>query len=654
MPGIPTHFAILEETIERLAGDAALAPFAATMRDHRAYAHLGALGAALGDYIPFDPTEEHVNDLDQPPYVRVWKPILAIARGELFDPQIRGFLQLADQAGELLPRLEDVAAREDEAALRALYDGGQTKTLDRLAQESKYVLDKVEERRDEVDQTIRLSAKPRAPASPGLSPRDILHWERTGQFARALLDRAEATGDPRFRAYAYGFLIGYAADVCGAPFVNSIVRGPYRTQWWRHRWVGNHVDTWAHGFYALRRQGTPVTMAGDTPSIPYEQWPRLCGARLHERIAIPGAAMPDPFDIMARIQRREAFPEVLPSAFRDFWFGAYVDTYGYPTAGGAAEGSPYGFTAQRLNDAYLLAWLILWFQTRGGLALCNERPPAAPPECGAAPPWVTVQQVPGDNGFGMPPPPPDLVTSPDEGDTVSGIILAALGALAGLHGALQVGAAGIGIGIGLLLGEQPGADWGKLRCHLAWYRLYLYNFLAYVHAFTTAAAFTFPYPEDQQSIPQEVRDLLGVDDAYDAAPRVVKSRITREDYPAKPWPATESDWLRTPNSAAEADLELPRTFAYLEEAYPDYFIDDDAANPLTAGEVKAGVPPPALERTNPRAFGNAVANAVDLFRHLGGDLPDWNRDGDRGIAWVHWYVPGGAIGNPGGAVRLTQ
>ena len=42
----------------------------------------------------------------------------------------------------------------------------------------------------------------------------------------------------------------------------------------------------------------------------------------------------------------------------------------------------------------------------------------------------------------------------------------------------------------------------------------------------------------------------------------------------------------------------------------------------------------------PLQFGNAVANAVDLFRNLDKDFPSWNLDGDRGLAYVTWQFAG--------------
>ena len=66
-------------------------------------------------------------------------------------------------------------------------------------------------------------------SSNRLEARHFLHWKKTGSFVRNLLDKADATGDARLKAYAYGYLIGYSCRVTASPYINSIVGGPFRT-----------------------------------------------------------------------------------------------------------------------------------------------------------------------------------------------------------------------------------------------------------------------------------------------------------------------------------------------------------------------------------------------------------------------------------------
>ena len=72
MPGIPTLFQVLELTIDELDKQG-LKSFVGVMKSNPAYAHLGVIGPAIGDFLPADhnPADgEHPTN-----YVRVWKNI---------------------------------------------------------------------------------------------------------------------------------------------------------------------------------------------------------------------------------------------------------------------------------------------------------------------------------------------------------------------------------------------------------------------------------------------------------------------------------------------------------------------------------------------------------------------------------------------------
>lgn len=70
---------------------------------------------------------------------------------------------------------------------------------------------------------------------------DMLHYRRTGAFAKALL--ANATG-PVQTSYAKGYMTHYAGDVSGHPFINSLVDGPFRNHAYRHLVLETMADTW--------------------------------------------------------------------------------------------------------------------------------------------------------------------------------------------------------------------------------------------------------------------------------------------------------------------------------------------------------------------------------------------------------------------------
>jgi hypothetical protein len=72
---------------------------------------------------------------------------------------------------------------------------------------------------------------------------DLLHYRKSGQFATALLD--EAGDDDCLLAYAVGYLSHVATDTVGHPYVNMVVRGPYRHHGQRHKVVESYQDVWA-------------------------------------------------------------------------------------------------------------------------------------------------------------------------------------------------------------------------------------------------------------------------------------------------------------------------------------------------------------------------------------------------------------------------
>ncbi len=73
---------------------------------------------------------------------------------------------------------------------------------------------------------------------------EMLHYRKTGDFAKALIRRAESSGDEAQMAYAYAYVSHYATDVVGHPFVNTISGSPYRMNVQRHVVIENFMDQW--------------------------------------------------------------------------------------------------------------------------------------------------------------------------------------------------------------------------------------------------------------------------------------------------------------------------------------------------------------------------------------------------------------------------
>lgn len=70
---------------------------------------------------------------------------------------------------------------------------------------------------------------------------DLLHYRNTGAFASALIRNASG---PAQESYARGYMTHVAGDVCGHPFINSIVGGPFRNHAYRHLVLESLADTW--------------------------------------------------------------------------------------------------------------------------------------------------------------------------------------------------------------------------------------------------------------------------------------------------------------------------------------------------------------------------------------------------------------------------
>jgi hypothetical protein len=617
------------------------------------YAYLGAIGPALADFIPSDPADPNAPSVPLSPYASVWKLVLAIAGGDgtSADP---GALHVIGEFRRILEKLVQIADDEDLGALEDIKNSGEADAITGLADALKNIVDSLLGRVAAIGGGITTGMKPAVDVNVGASTpgpfiwtaREFLHWSHPGRFATALATKAKASGDDRFLAYAYGYLCSFSGCVAGSSFVNSTIGASYRQQWWRYRWVNNYVDTWVYGAY---RSG--ATMAGDTPNPPYDQWPGLCNAKLHEKI---GLGLLDPVDVMTRMRQGQPFPSALPDDFAEYWMSAWKDAYG-PITG--------RFKAEAMNGAYVMSWMKLWFETSADVIGCNPAPPMTPPgDCGDAPPWVDPN-VPGDNGNGQTPSLPEPESDPDVGEIVSGILLALIGVVTFIAGGWVIGAAEVAGGVALVIDGATEINWAKLRCDLYWLRMYLYNGLKALHDLLTLGAFSHPYPSELAQDDTTIQ-LLGVPYTFDSGKRVVKSRVLYpgkyedevhlapdEQYPSKPASSSLGDWVKMP-TASSPGIEEPETTAYLTRAYPPFFIDDDGANPLNAGnDVRTGAPWPPGERQQPGKhipimFGNAVANAVDLIAHAGEPLPDWNLDADRGMASLTFRFAGSAYTDP--------
>lgn len=141
---------------------------------------------------------------------------------------------------------------------------------------------------------------------------DYLHYVRSGQFAKWLLDETwgNLLGAPHntqyqnLHAYALGYMTHYVVDVLGHPYVNQVVQSPWRTYWQRHHLVENFIDAyvWDRWHQPWPTPPAPPTIL-ETPLDIVCPAPNALGqgapitsARLHDLIAIGIPKAGDPVD----------------------------------------------------------------------------------------------------------------------------------------------------------------------------------------------------------------------------------------------------------------------------------------------------------------------------------------------------------------------
>jgi hypothetical protein len=652
MPGIATQFEILRLTIERMEAEG-LTQFTQVMKANLPYAYLGAIGSLLGDLIPFSSTNN---------YSMLWKLIFGQI-GTSPSGGKPGIYDILKSLKKILSELDEIAKDENVDAICQLKESGNYKQIEEAAtnlQQAIAILSQTDRKSTfaQIAQNI-VKLRPKICTSNKTDPvpppetwkvRDFLHWKKPERFLRKLIDKAKETNDNRLLAYAYGYLVSYAGKVCGASFINSIVGGSARTQWWRQRLAQNYIDAWVYGYYNI----TPrPTMTGDTPSPPYSAWSSLRYANLHEKIAL-GSLM-EPESLMGKVRSNKALPKQLPDDFAQRWFEAFQSAYSPPF--------PDSIKAENLNDAYVMTWLILWFFTSKDSLLSFEPNESMQPpdDCGAAP--SELDPFKKDPGTGDPilPPPAEIDADEDEAKKVCAIITVILGGLATIFGAAALGGTAIAAGISMLDCDSLAVvNWKKLRCDLYWYRLYLYNGIKGLNKLLALVGFGYPLASELGT-PEDTLELLGK--TFQTGINLVKSKNFDRDrgFPSKCWIndyefdklddfkyALEffipfQDKFNVPPTSANPGFESESAIAYLTDAYPSFFVDDDTANPLSNGDVKTkGSFPYRKQESNtlPVQFGNAVANAVDLFKNLDRDFPDWNLDADRGLAYLTWQFKG--------------
>ncbi|NBD11070.1 hypothetical protein [Corallococcus silvisoli] len=622
MPGLATRLVIARRALDSLK--AAGAPEAAVIEANPEWYHLGALGPALGDFVPFETTAGLGGG--RAPYYSLWVEVLRFAVGDPTDGT-PGVVPVLRTFQEFLSRVTRLVKDHDFDGLVALRDSG---GLD-VVQQASSDLGRVMKRFSDKDKLADIGRKMgRNSKPPLLNPttlipprqwngRDWLHWKRPGTFATRLRAQAEASGDPRFIAYALGWTVAYASLACGTGFMNSLVGSSYRNHWWRTRFIGHFVDAWVWGFY-----GADATLdATGAPTPPFTAWPGLCAARLHTLVDVAGGL--DAEQLGRSVVADEALPHVLPPAFTAFWINAWTEAYG------SHEGPL--FTEERLQVAYLLLWIQLWFQTSGDVIGCNPMPPADPPDACSdktPPVWADPTLIDPQTNAPFKAPPPNAKHDPDVGEIVSGIILALAGVVSCALGGFAVGAGAIAGGVAMMVDGEETLNWDELECQLHWTSVYLFNGLDALHKLTVFAGLQPPFPADFDLPSRQLTFTDNLPLSYLSAASVCRSRGMEGLH--VPWTGTLSTWNTYPDgTAAEQPMSDVWPFSGL---WPSAIVDDAAANAATEDLAR---PPASWPGGIHGSFGPAVQAGVQLIQSHA-PLPDWNLDNDRGRGWLTWEL----------------
>jgi len=668
MPGIPTKFVVAEKVLERLLKDDALQARPLKDAANLPFFYLGALGAAFGDLIAARPDVGAGGP--NTPYFQVWLPVLSMFAGT----PAQAATAATSGVYKDLKQLRDVLNKLDEIVKKAVHGNPAQKDIQKVAligmqDELKALSAAVTDLQNIIAtlRTVRATIAsrifaggpvPKSPPSKSWQVRDTLHGSHTGRFLREINQLASAGDDPRQKAYALGATIGYATDLCGNPFVNSVVGAPYRNHWWRHRWISNYIDTWVHGYYKLGGGNSVNVPTNGVPNPLYTNWPNVCEANLQKKIELPGLSVDAMFDA---IRTNGMVPAVLPSSFVEFWQKAFNTAYGPPDVNSPIANS------DNIQSACAMTWLILWIQTSGEAIPCIPGDQIDyPDDCGTRPPWVFVDgsAITG-NGTVNAPPAPSRDTDPSVSEVISGIVLGILAVAAWVGGVLVAAvealiASGAAIADGL---TDP--DWEELRCYVGWTIAFQHNLTNTLHDVLTWAGLGFPY-----TLGLTHNDIAFVNTGQvsplDAALNTARSRGRNNVDPASRWnPTTDpaSNWANFPVEAPEKPFE----FAYpTPNTWPFHFVDGLQFVPVTAPSPPAppkqvnpviappGKPPLVRDAAQfvvrqgmlkfPGTIGSFFGNAVDVSLDLilnakPAEFLDWDLDGDPGIGFPTWQEP---------------
>ncbi len=608
------------------------------------------------------------------------KPLMA-AYSLLFSALVVPFWGVLQREADVLNKLQTIATSSDSSGLTALLSAfsGDLATvmtndatqLQKLAKASAAYL-AIAPQFVNVPPPIQTSA----PATPwvdtGDRPYEFLRWHKTRTFTQNLVKNASTANQ---NDYVTGYLCHVASSVTGEPFINNIAGGPYRTHWWRNRFVANFVDGWLYGRY----NGVSVDPTTNAPSVAYSDpsFPDIRQSNLWNLLDVAGLGTP-------------AIPNTLP---------AVIDHVGKGSVGGDALTvetkapdivkllsqtitqtwplhRPAAFATGSIDKATtesvvgLLA--VVWFMTSGFGPMTPFTLGPQPP--GGTPSWVTTVSSGGSVSI-----PPPTSSGPSTGATVCGVILAILGAIAL---AFQQYGAGAALVAGAIaeFASGGGIDFGQLASDVWALRQLLLTAETDLDAALALAGLSYPIPSQLgRSVPGPTpgsliwipanANNLGVTSkggtlSIDVTPltksnpgasynaRVALFKIYPLQVDASNPNGADADFNQFPPIVEEtpATMNLPQPLGYV-----DMVLDGSPPQtPLPAANPGIFTPGPYPNPSANTYFFDAVSNANQLIAQGPDNLPNYNLDADRGYGWINWNPKEGTFPNSGNVDAVPE
>jgi hypothetical protein len=454
---------------------------------------------------------------------------------------------------------------------------------------------------------------------------DAMHYRKSGKLAKRLLEKT-TPGSP-LHLYAIGYLTHVSADTVGHPYVNSISGGPYRSHAQRHKASENYQDVF--NFLAVR-----------SVDWNYSKLHAFYNFNFNGSIDTEND-VPDPFTHL---------PNALATLITDALNEIYDEDALAPTPDYAKH-----ITAADINDTYRL-----WYRWFKSATDTGTLPPPVPYSLTAELREVWDQVVDNLDSIG------DFLEEAANAAGDLGIwgIFLLLGAL--ILAALAAAAALVDAVLGALT-TLGSATIRYIACLI--YEQ-LYNAFETFRLAVAMNGLAFPMREH---LPDPRITHFANPSLPDANGNAVSSILGR--LPTLRWVVpglthNERHLVYPPTSAEQPGVfavpasyldktstwyawgDIPQTAGILDELLEAAAKNDD-------GTLLSGI------YNDKRLLGNALALAEAMYDHVkaGGDLPDFNLDGDRGYGFLCWSQQGdpapdfpdpvASAATPPGAVALN-